>query len=212
MLTWGERPAGCYCGIVSPLLAEIHADSDEAAFAASPRLKQLKVLVYGHSLKDVIDEDACRGPAMQLSAGQLKSLPLLRGSDGDACRESQAWGTREAVYSQCRAQSRSTQRGGQHNRCGRSNACIQSAGDAAVTGQCLLLICPVRWREHAAPSIMQRQVLHICSTLVASEQLADGSSACRLRWLTAGCNDRGPNPGAGALLSAQHDAQLPGLL
>lgn len=78
-----------------------------------------------------------------------------------------------------------------------------------LKGSGSLPICLVGRRERAAPQSSAAPAA-ACSWL--SKQLADGSGARRLQRLTAGCNDRGPNTGAGALLSAQHDAQLPGLL
>jgi hypothetical protein len=47
-------------------LDEVHADADEAALAARARLEELKVLVDGHRVQDVVHEDACAGYTFNL--------------------------------------------------------------------------------------------------------------------------------------------------
>ena len=56
------------CGLVKVLevLDKVDADADVAALAARARLEQLKVLVDGHRIQDVVHEDAC-GTAHSLS-------------------------------------------------------------------------------------------------------------------------------------------------
>ncbi len=66
---------GRACGFaVLQALHEVHADADEAALAAGARLEQLKVLVDGHRVQDVVHKDACaqrdHPPGVSLSNSQ----------------------------------------------------------------------------------------------------------------------------------------------